>query len=106
MGFDVDVGPLFQTPEEVAVQAFDSDVHVIGISSQAAGHRTLMPALKKELEAKGLGHVVVVAGGVIPPVDYDFLIKETKSCSAVFGPGTRVLDAANMVLDLLGEKKS
>ena len=106
LGFDVDIGPLFQTPEEVAVQALDSDVHVIGISSQAAGHRTLMPALKKELEAKGLGHVVVVAGGVIPPQDYDFLIKESKSCSAVFGPGTRVLDAANQVLNLISEKST
>jgi methylmalonyl-CoA mutase len=103
-GFDVDVGPLFQTPEEVAVQALDSDVHVIGISSQAAGHRTLMPALKKELEDKGMGNVVVVAGGVIPSVDYDFLMNETQSCSAVFGPGTRVLDAANKVLDLIKSK--
>jgi methylmalonyl-CoA mutase len=103
-GFDVDVGPLFQTPEEVAVQALDSDVHVIGISSQAAGHRTLMPALKKELEDKGMANVVVVAGGVIPPVDYDYLMNETQSCSAVFGPGTRVLDAANKVLDLIKSK--
>jgi methylmalonyl-CoA mutase len=105
IGFDVDIGPLFQTPGEVAVQALDSDVHVIGISSQAAGHRTLMPALKKELEAMGLGHILVVVGGVIPSVDYDFLMKETKSCSAVFGPGTRLLDAANGVLDLIDEKR-
>ena len=74
LGFDVDVGPLFQTPEEVAMQALDSDVHVIGISSQAAGHRTLLPALKKELDSRGADHVVVVAGGVIPPQDYDYLI--------------------------------
>jgi len=101
LGFDVDIGPLFQTPQEVALQALDSDVHVIGISSQAAGHKTLLPALKQELEEKGLGHIVVVAGGVIPPVDYDYLLKETNSCSAIFGPGTRVVDAAMKVLDLI-----
>mmetsp|Transcript_5074 Transcript_5074/g.14581 ORF Transcript_5074/g.14581 Transcript_5074/m.14581 type:complete len:447 (+) Transcript_5074:901-2241(+) len=101
MGFDVDVGPLFQTPAEVAVQALDSDVHVVGISSQAAGHRTLLPALKEELEKRGGEHVVVVTGGVIPPQDYDFLMKETKSCSAVFGPGSRITDAAMKVLRLI-----
>ena len=101
LGFDVDVGPLFQTPEEVAMQALDSDVHVIGISSQAAGHRTLLPALKKELNSRGADHVVVVAGGVIPPQDYDYLINETKSCTAVFGPGTRITDAAKRVLDVI-----
>jgi methylmalonyl-CoA mutase len=101
LGFDVDVGPLFQTPEEVALQALDSDVHVIGISSQAAGHKTLLPALKEELEKRGAGHVVVVAGGVIPPQDYDFLLKETESCSAVFGPGTRITEAAKTTLDLI-----
>jgi methylmalonyl-CoA mutase len=101
LGFDVDVGPLFQTPEEVAIQAIDSDVHVIGISSQAAAHKSLLPALKKELEAKGAGSILVVAGGVIPPQDYDFLIKESKSCSAIFGPGTRVTDAALQVLSLI-----
>ena len=71
LGFDVDVGPLFQTPREVALQAIDSDVHVIGVSSQAAGHKTLLPALKEELESMGVDHMVVVAGGVIPPQDYD-----------------------------------
>lgn len=101
LGFDVDVGPLFQTPREVALQAIDADVHVIGISSQAAGHRTLLPALKKELEEMGAEGMVVVAGGVIPPQDYDYLLKETKSCHAVFGPGTRITDAANRVLDLI-----
>lgn len=103
LGFDVDIGPLFQTPEEVALQALDSDVHVIGVSSQAAGHKTLLPALQKELKEKGAGHVVVVAGGVIPPVDYDYLMKETKSCSAVFGPGTRVTSCALQTLDLIEE---
>ena len=101
LGFDVDVGPLFQTPEEVALQAIDSDVHVIGISSQAAAHKTLLPALKKELEAKGAGHMLVVAGGVIPPQDYAYLLEETKSCAAIFGPGTRVTDAAKRVLELI-----
>ena len=76
-------------------------MHVIGVSSQAAGHRTLLPALKKELDGMGASHIAVVAGGVIPPQDYDFLLKETKSCSAVFGPGTRITDAANKVLDLI-----
>lgn len=101
LGFDVDVGPLFQTPEEVALQALDSDVHVIGISSQAAGHKTLLPALKEELEKRGASHIVVVAGGVIPPQDYDFLLKETESCNAVFGPGTRITEAAKKTLDLI-----
>jgi len=104
LGFDVDIGPLFQTPEEVALQAVDSDVHVIGISSQAAGHKTLLPALKKVLEDNGAGHIIVVAGGVIPSVDYDFLLNETKSCSAIFGPGTRITDAAEEVLDVIEEK--
>ena len=106
LGFDVDVGPLFQTPEEVAMQALDSDVHVIGISSQAAGHRTLLPALKKELDSRGANDVVVVAGGVIPPQDYDYLINETKSCTAVFGPGTRITDAAKKVLDVIPRETS
>lgn len=104
MGWDVDIGPLFQTPEEVAIQALDADVHVIGISSQAAGHKVLLPRLKHELEKKGLSHIFVVAGGVIPPQDYDYLLKETKSCSAIFGPGTRIADAVSEVLDLLDGK--
>jgi len=105
LGFDVDVGPLFSTPEEVAIQAIDSDVHVIGVSSQAAAHKTLLPALKAELEAKGAGHMLVVAGGVIPPQDYDFLLNETKSCSAVFGPGTRITDSAKEVIRLIPREK-
>ena len=105
LGFDVDIGPLFQTPEEVAMQALDSDVHVIGISSQAAGHKTLLPALKAELDRRGASEIVIVAGGVIPPQDYDFLLNETKSCSAVFGPGTRITDAAIETLRLI-ERRS
>ena len=103
LGFDVDIGPLFQTPEEVSLQALDSDVHVIGISSQAAGHKTLLPALHAELEKRG-SKIVVVAGGVIPQQDYDYLLKETKSCSAVFGPGTRITDAALETLHLIEER--
>ncbi len=106
LGFDVDIGPLFQTPQEVALQALDSDVHVIGISSQAAGHKTLLPLLKDVLKEMGLEHVIVVAGGVIPPQDYRFLLEETKCCSAVFGPGTRVTDAARRVLDLIEKRNS
>lgn len=105
LGFDVDVGPLFQTPREVAMQALDSDVHVIGISSQAAGHKILLPALKDVLLEMGLDRVIVVAGGVIPPVDYDFLLHETQSCRAIFGPGTRITDAALQVLNLIEQQK-
>lgn len=100
LGFDVDIGALFQTPEEVALQALDSDVHVIGISSQAAGHKTLLPALKAELDKRG-ADILIVAGGVIPPQDYDFLLNESKSCSAIFGPGTRITDAALDTLRLI-----
>ena len=101
LGFDVDIGPLFMTPKEVALQAIDSDVHVIGVSSQAAGHKTLLPALQEELKDLGADHMVVVAGGVIPPQDYDFLLKETKSCAIIFGPGTKIVDAAKEVLDVI-----
>lgn len=101
IGWDVDVGPLFSTPEEVVMQAIDSDVHVIGISSQAGSHKTLLPALKKELEDKGASNIIVVAGGVIPKQDWDYLLKETQSCQAIFGPGTRIPKAAAEVLSLI-----
>ncbi|VEU41355.1 unnamed protein product [Pseudo-nitzschia multistriata] len=101
LGFDVDIGPLFQTPREVALQAIDSDVHIIGVSSQAAGHKTLLPALQQELKELGADHMVVVAGGIIPSQDYDYLLKETKSCAAIFGPGTRIVDAAREVLNVI-----
>ena len=73
IGFDVDIGPLFQTPEEAARQAVENDVHVIGVSSQAAGHKTLVPQLIEELRKQGAGDILVVCGGVIPPQDYDYL---------------------------------
>jgi methylmalonyl-CoA mutase len=98
-GFDVDVGPLFQTPEEVARDAVEQDVHVVGVSSQAAGHKTLVPQLIDELRSAGADDVLVVCGGVIPPQDYDFL--KDAGVSAVFGPGTNILEAAGKVLDLL-----
>ncbi len=99
IGFDVDVGPLFQTPEEAAQDAIDNDVHVIGISSQAAGHRTLAPKLVQALEVAGAGDILVVCGGVIPQQDYDFLRKA--GVKAIFGPGTNIPDAARNILGLI-----
>jgi methylmalonyl-CoA mutase len=99
LGFDVDIGPLFQTPAEAARDAVDNDVHVVGVSSQAAGHLTLVPQLVEELRAVGAGNVVVVCGGVIPPRDYDALHRA--GVAAVFGPGTNIPAAARKVLDLL-----
>ncbi|KAL5007647.1 hypothetical protein ScPMuIL_016453 [Solemya velum] len=99
LGFDVDVGPLFATPKEAAQQAIDADVHCVGISSLAAGHKTLVPELVKELEKMGRPDIIVVTGGVIPPQDYDFLYRA--GVAAIFGPGTRVPDAANSVIDAL-----
>lgn len=88
IGFDVDVGPLFQTPEEAAQDAIDNDVHVVGISSQAAGHKTLAPKLVEALAAAGAGDILVICGGVIPPQDYDFLT--ARGVRAIFGPGTNI----------------
>jgi len=103
LGFDVDVGPLFQTPEEVAQQAVDSDVHVVGVSSLAAGHRTLVPELVKALKDAGRPDVIVICGGVIPPQDYEFLYQS--GAAAIFGPGTKIplaaLDVVNLILDAL-----
>lgn len=99
LGFDVDIGPLFQTPKEVAQQAVDADVHVVGISSQAAGHKTLLPELIAQMKDMGRGDIVVVCGGVIPPQDYEFLYKA--GVNAVFGPGTRIPAAAMNVLDAI-----
>jgi methylmalonyl-CoA mutase len=99
LGFDVDIGPLFQTPEEVAKDAIDSDVHVIGVSSQAAGHKTLVPMLIEALKAQKADDILVVCGGVIPAQDYDYLTKA--GVAAIFGPGTNIPDAARKVLGLI-----
>jgi len=101
-GFDVDVGPLFQTPEEAARQAVENDVHAIGVSTQAAGHTTLVPALISELKRLGAGDVIVVCGGVIPSTDYAFL--EQHGVAAVFGPGTAIPSAARRLLQLIDER--
>ena len=102
IGFDVDVGPLFQTPAETAREAIENDVHIIGVSSQAAGHKTLIPSLINALRVGGADDILVVAGGVIPTHDYDELYKA--GVSAIFGPGTNIPDAASKVIDVLGEK--
>ncbi len=99
IGFDVDVGPLFQTPDEAAQDAIDNDVHVVGISSQAAGHKTLAPKLIEALRAAGAGDVVVICGGVIPQQDYDYLYKA--GVRAIFGPGTNIPMAAAEILRLI-----
>jgi methylmalonyl-CoA mutase len=103
LGFDVDVGPLFQTPEEAARDAVENDVHVVGVSSQAAGHKTLVPQLIEELRRAGAEDVLVVCGGVIPPQDYDALY--AAGVSAIFGPGTNIVEAARTVLDLVRSKR-
>ncbi|XP_010332290.1 methylmalonyl-CoA mutase, mitochondrial isoform X1 [Saimiri boliviensis] len=97
LGFDVDIGPLFQTPREVAQQAVDADVHAVGVSTLAAGHKTLVPELIKELNSLGRPDILVMCGGVIPPQDYEFLFEV--GVSNVFGPGTRIPKAAVEVLD-------
>eukprot|EP00163_Fabomonas_tropica_P005132 TRINITY_DN1459_c0_g1_i2.p1 TRINITY_DN1459_c0_g1~~TRINITY_DN1459_c0_g1_i2.p1 ORF type:complete len:650 (+),score=230.85 TRINITY_DN1459_c0_g1_i2:672-2621(+) len=102
LGFDVDIGSLFQTPKEVAQQAIDADVHVVGISSQAAGHKTLIPELIAELKAAGAGDKIIIAGGVIPPKDYEFLYQA--GVSNIFAPGTRIPAAAREVLEVIESK--
>ncbi|MEO1796736.1 MAG: cobalamin-dependent protein, partial [Pseudomonadota bacterium] len=104
IGFDVDVGPLFQTPEEAAQDAIDNDVHVVGISSQAAGHKTLAPKLIEALRAQDAGDIIVVCGGVIPAQDYDYL--KGAGVAAIFGPGTNIPDAAQDVLKLIREARA
>ena len=99
MGFDVDVGPLFQTPGEAAVQAIENDVHVIGVSTLAAGHKTLVPLLIKSLKENDASEIKVICGGVIPPQDYDFLYK--LGVSKVFGPGTNIQEAAIEIINLI-----
>jgi methylmalonyl-CoA mutase len=99
LGFDVDIGPLFQTPREAAMQAAENDVHILGISSLAAGHKSLVPETLQALKAIGREDILVVVGGVIPPKDYDFLYEQ--GVAAVFGPGTKIASAAIAILQLL-----
>src|SRR6267154_2188626 len=103
IGFDVDIGPLFQTPEEAARQAVENDVHIVGVSSQAAAHKTLVPSLIEALKREGAGDILVVAGGVIPPRDYDFLKKA--GVSAIYGPGTNIPRAAAEILSLIRQQR-
>ncbi len=101
VGFDIDLSPMFSTPEEVARQAIENDVHVVGASSLAAGHKTLVPQLVEELRKQGAGDIVVIAGGVIPRQDYDFLYQAGVKC--IFGPGTPIPVCAREVLDAVNE---
>jgi len=102
LGFDVDVGPLFQTPEEVAGQAVEADVHVVGVSSLAAGHLTLVPALRDALADLGAEGILIMAGGVIPPGDHEEL--HAHGATAIFGPGTVIAEAASQLLATLSER--
>jgi methylmalonyl-CoA mutase len=101
IGFDVDIGPLFQTPSEAARQAVENDVHILGISSLAGGHKTLIPQVVNELKNLGRADIMVIAGGVIPPQDYDFLYKT--GVVGIFGPGTSIPDAAVKILEIMLE---
>jgi len=103
MGFDVDIGPLFSTPEEVVKMAIENDVHVIGASSLAAGHKTLVPKLIELLKYEQADDILVVAGGVIPAQDYEFLYE--KGVSAIFGPGTNIPQAAREVIKKIRERR-
>jgi methylmalonyl-CoA mutase len=104
LGFDVDIGPLFQTPAEAAMQAAENDVHILGISSLAAGHKTLVPQTIEALAEIGRADILVVVGGVIPPQDYDFLRKA--GATAIFGPGTVIANAATQILEVLIENRT
>ena len=104
LGFDVDIGPMFQTPEEAAKEAVENDVHVVGVSSQAAGHKTLVPDLIAALKKLGGEHIRIVIGGIIPSQDYEFLKKA--GCSAIFGPGTPIPECAETILSFLEGKVS
>jgi len=102
LGFDVDIGPLFATPGEAARQAVENDVHVIGVSSLAAGHLTLVPEVKAELEKQGRGDIMIVVGGVVPPQDYDALKKA--GAEAIFPPGTVIAEAAEELVKSLNRR--
>jgi methylmalonyl-CoA mutase len=104
IGFDVDIGPLFQTPEEAARQAVENDVHLVGVSTQAAGHKTLVPELVTALKAGGADDILVICGGVIPAKDHDFL--KAAGVAAIYGPGTNIPEAAQEVLGLLSARRA
>ncbi|MGY8916197.1 MAG: cobalamin-dependent protein, partial [Flavobacteriales bacterium] len=99
LGFDVDIGPLFQTPQEAAKQAIENDVHIVGVSSLAAGHKTLVPQIIEELKKYGREDIMVIVGGVVPKQDYDYLFKA--GAVAIFGPGTKISETAIQILDIL-----
>ena len=101
VGFDIDLSPMFSTPQEVARQAIENDVHVVGVSSQAAGHKTLVPELIAALKAEDAEDIIVVCGGVIPKGDYDFLTEA--GVKGIFGPGTQIPLAAKEVLAAINE---
>lgn len=103
LGFDVDIGPLFQTPEEAARQAIENDVHVIGISSQAAGHKTLVPKIYRALEAEDASDILIVVGGIIPKTDYEFLMES--GAKAIFGPGTPIPEAAIATIEAIEKQR-
>ncbi|HPN39529.1 MAG TPA: cobalamin-dependent protein, partial [Melioribacteraceae bacterium] len=102
MGFDVDMGPLFQTPEETARQAVENDVHCVGMSSLAAGHKTLLPQLVEELKKLGREDIIVIVGGVIPAQDYEFLYQH--GASAIFGPGTKIPLAGLKIMEEINKR--
>ena len=99
LGFDVDISPMFQTPDEAAKMAIENDVHVVGASSLAAGHKTLVPELIQKLKEQGAGEILVVAGGVIPPSDYQYLYDA--GCKGIYGPGTPITESAGKVMDMI-----
>ena len=99
LGFDVDISPMFQTPDEAAKMAIENDVHVVGASSLAAGHKTLVPELIQKLKEQGAGEILVVTGGVIPPSDYQFLYDA--GCKGIYGPGTPITESAGKVMDMI-----
>ena len=102
LGFDVDIGPLFATPDEAARQAVENDVHIIGVSSLAAGHLTLVPDLKEALDKEGRGDIMIVVGGVVPPQDYDALY--AAGAAAIFPPGTVIAEAAEDLIRKLNQR--
>src|SRR5260370_35162429 len=102
LGFDVDIGPLFATPSEAARQAIENDVHIVGVSSLAAGHLTLVPELKAELDRQGRGDIMIVVGGVVPPRDYEAV--RAAGAEAIFPPGTLIAEAAEQLVQKLNRR--